>query len=316
MPQLIQSILDQVRPTTLIDIGITSLLIYWLFSLIRGTRAVRLVIGVSVLFLVYAAAQALGLRLLSQILQTGAVVGVFALVVVFQPELRRALERIGRVGSLSWLASPAAQRMAERVAREVARAAAVLSAEGHGALIVIERETGLEEIAETGVMIHGDLSADLLATIFMPRSALHDGAVVIRDETIVAAGALLPLAETTVHTERFGTRHRAALGITEQTDAVVIVVSEENRQISLVERARIVRNLNESQLTRAITALLNPSGSRRTLFGRGPDRPEGVGARAPRLGQLGGMVARRRPRRGAAPPEDDSAAAASVRPSH
>jgi hypothetical protein len=106
------------------------------------------------------------------------------------------------------------------------------------------------------------------------------------------------------------------LGITEQTDAVVIVVSEENRQISLVERARIVRNLNESQLTRAITALLNPSGSRRTLFGRGPDRPEGVGARAPRLGQLGGMVARRRPRRGAAPPEDDSAAAASVRPSH
>jgi diadenylate cyclase len=316
MSQLLQSILDQVRPTTLIDIGITSLLIYWLFSLIRGTRAVRLVIGVSVLFLVYAAAQALGLRLLSQILQTGAVVGVFALVVVFQPELRRALERIGRVGSLSWLASPAAQRTAERVAGEVARAAAVLSAEGHGALIVIERETGLEEIAETGVMIHGDLSADLLATIFMPRSALHDGAVVIRDETIVAAGALLPLAETTVHTERFGTRHRAALGITEQTDAVVIVVSEENRQISLVERARIVRNLNEVQLARAMAALLNPAGGR-ALFGRGPDRPEGSGGRAPRLSQLGGMVARRRTRRAATQAEDDSAAAAaSVRPSH
>src|SRR5436309_8749400 len=157
--------------------------------------------------------------------------------------------------------------MAERVAREVARAAAVLSAEGHGALIVIERETGLEEIAETGVMIHGDLSADLLATIFMPRSALHDGAVVIRDETIVAAGALLPLAETTVHTERFGTRHRAALGITEQTDAVVIVVSEENRQISLVERARIVRNLSEAQLARALVALLEPAGGRPSILG-------------------------------------------------
>src|SRR5437762_4187793 len=230
MAQLLQSILDQVRPTTLIDIGITALLIYWLFSLIRGTRAVRLVIGVSVLFLVYAAAQALGLRLLSQILQTGAVVGVFALVVVFQPELRRALERIGRVGSLSWLASPAAQRVAERVASEVARAAAVLSAEGHGALLVIERETGLEQIAETGVMIHGDLSADLLRTIFSPKSPLHDGAVLIRGGKVLAAGALLPLGETTIHSERFGTRHRAALGTTEQTDAIVVVVSEENGQ--------------------------------------------------------------------------------------
>src|SRR5438477_12836820 len=93
-------------------------------------------------------------------------------------------------------------------------------------------------------MIHGDLSADLLVTIFMPRTALHDGAVIIRDGTVLAAGALLPLAETTVHTERFGTRHRAALGITEQTDAVVVVVSEENHQISIVERARTVRNLS------------------------------------------------------------------------
>jgi len=315
MAQLLQSILDQVRPTTLIDIGITALLIYWLFSLIRGTRAVRLVIGVSVLFLVYAAAQALGLRLLSQILQTGAVVGVFALVVVFQPELRRALERIGRVGSLAWLLSPAAQREAEHVAAEVARAAALLSAEGHGALIVLERETGLEEIAETGVMIHGDLSADLLVTIFMPRSALHDGAVLIRGSTILAAGALLPLAETTVHTERFGTRHRAALGITEQTDAVVVVISEENRQVSLVERARIVRNLNEVQLGRALIALLNPAGGRRTPFGRGPDWPEGpTGGRAPRLSNLGGMVARRRARADRSRTEDESAApAASVR---
>ena len=134
----------------------------------------------------------------------------------------------------------------------MARAAADLSAEGHGALIVLERETGLEEIAETGVMIHGDISADLIRTIFSPRTALHDGAVIIRGETILAAGALLPLAETTVQAERFGTRHRAALGIAEQTDAVVVVVSEENGQISLVERSRIVRNLNEAQLARAI----------------------------------------------------------------
>ena len=310
MSQLLQSILDQVRLSTLIDIAITALLIYWLFSLIRGTRAVRLVIGVSVLFGVYAAAQALELRLLSQILQTGAVVGLFALVVIFQPELRRALERIGRVGSLAWLLAPAEQRTAERVATAVARAASLLSAEGHGALIVTERETGLEEIAETGVMLHADLSADLLQTIFTPHSALHDGAVVIRGDRILAAGALLPLAETTVQAERFGTRHRAALGITEQTDAVVVVVSEENGQISLVERARIVRNLNEAQLARAITALLNPSRGR-PRFGR----PPRGGQRRTGFGRLVGPATTR----GAAPSgsrpggEEEPPAAAAVR---
>src|SRR5215207_6277790 len=114
MPQLLASILDQVRLTTILDIGITALLLYWLFSLIRGTSAVRLVIGVTVLFAVYFAARLLALRLLTQILETGAVVGLFALVVVFQPELRRALDRIGRVGSLGWLLSPES-RQAENV---------------------------------------------------------------------------------------------------------------------------------------------------------------------------------------------------------
>jgi diadenylate cyclase len=287
MPQLIASILDQVRPTTLLDIGITALLIYWLFSLIRGTRAVRLVIGVSILFAVYFIARFLQLRLLTQILETGAVVGLFALVVVFQPEIRRALDRIGRVGSMSWLFS-AEGRTADIVATEVARAASLLSAEGHGALIVLERETGLEEIAETGVLIHGDLSADLLRTIFTPRSALHDGAVIIRETSILAAGSLLPLAETTVHTERFGTRHRAALGITEQTDAVVVVVSEENGQISLVQRARIVRNLNEAQLARSIRSLLQPSGDHARVR-IGSSAP---GGRTPRLADLGRLVRR------------------------
>jgi len=329
MPQVLGPILDQVRPSTLLDIGITALLIYWLFSLIRGTRAVRLVIGVTVLFAIYIAAQWLDLRLVTQIMQTGAVVGLFAFVVVFQPELRRALERIGRVGSFAWLMSPAEQRTAEHVAHEVARAASVLSSLGHGALIVLERETGLEEIAETGVMIHGDLSVDLLETIFMPRTALHDGAVIIRGDQVLAAGALLPLAEMTLQSERFGTRHRAALGITEQTDAVVVVVSEENAQVSLVERARIVRNLNEAQLARALEALLNPGGSRRTIFGRfaddgdsherrwpsrrgGPPGPPRSGSSGP--GRLGRLA---RPNPDPARPdrrvEDEPAAAASAR---
>ena len=315
MEQLLRSVAEQVKLNALVDIGITALLIYWLFSLIRGTRAVSLVIGVTVLFAVYAAARFFGLQLLTQILQAGAVVGLFALVVVFQPELRRALERIGRVGSFNWLLAPAEQRAVEHVADAVAHAAALLSADGHGALIVLERDTGLEEVAETGVMIHADISADLLRTIFAPRTPLHDGAVIIRDEMILAAGALLPLAEMTVHTERFGTRHRAALGITEQTDAVVIVVSEENGQISLVERARIVRNLNEPQLARAVRSLLAPTDGRGP-FGRRP--APGAGGRAPRLSDLGRLVPRRRssePAPAVTPagrPDDDGPAAATA----
>ena len=281
MAELLDTIVEQISVSAIVDIGITALLIYWLFSLIRGTRAVSLVIGVSVLFVVYALAVSFRMLLLTQILQAGAVVGLFALVVIFQPELRRALERIGRVGSFGWLLSPGETRAAEFVAHEVARAAAELSAEGHGALIVLERETGLEEVAESGVMIHGDVSADLLQTIFTPRSALHDGAVIIREDKVVAAGALLPLAETSIHTERFGTRHRAALGITEQTDAVVIVVSEENGQISLVERARIVRNLTEAGLARAIQGFLDPAGGRGAFGWRAASgsRAAGVGSR-------------------------------------
>ena len=269
--QLVQSILDQVRLNTVVDIVITALLIYGLFSLIRGTRAVSLVIGVTVMLLVYAAARFFDLRLLRQVLETGALVGVFALVVVFQPELRRALDRIGRVGSFAWLLSGTDERIVGHVAAEVARACGLLATEHYGAMIVIERETALGEIAETGVMLHADLTADLLRTIFMPRSPLHDGAVIIRGDKVVAAGAVLPLAETTIlPAERFGTRHRAAVGIAEQTDAVVVVVSEETGQTSLVERARIVRNLNPVQLERALHGLLGASDGRRTLLGRMP----------------------------------------------
>jgi diadenylate cyclase len=267
MLPFVESLVRQVTLTTLLDIAITALFIYWLFSLIRGTRAVTLVIGVSILLGVYALAQWLQLRLFTQILQAGAVVGLFALVVVFQPELRRGLERIGRVGTFGWLLAPTGQRAIEHIAAEVAKAAGMLSREGHGALIVLERETGLEEIAETGVMVHADLSSELLCTIFAPRTSLHDGAVIIRDDRILAAAALLPLTEMTL-SERFGTRHRAALGITEDTDAVAVVVSEESGQMSVVERARIVRVPSEAQLERALSALLEA-----------PAAPPGMGRR-------------------------------------
>jgi diadenylate cyclase len=319
MPPFVESFLTQFSPTTLLDIGITALFIYWAFSLIRGTRAVTLVIGVSILLGAYAIAQAFELRLFTQLLQAGAVVGLFALVVVFQPELRRALERIGRVGSFGWLFSPADQRTIQHVAAEVAEAAARLSAEGHGALIVIERETGLEEIAETGVMAHADLSADLLCTIFFPRTALHDGAVIVRGDAILAAAALLPLTEKELREERFGTRHRAALGITEQTDAVAVVVSEENRQMSLVERARIVRVPTQAQLERALRTILEAPARRRGLrLGGGRDQTgSSAGSRSASRGERLLRLARERRRRDepAPPPASaDEGTAAAVRP--
>jgi diadenylate cyclase len=246
----------QVQPVAILDIALTALLIYFLFSLIRGTRAVRLVIGVTVLYVVYVVAQYLGLQLLSQILQAGAVVGLLALVVVFQPELRRGLERIGRVGSFGWLFVPGARRSVQKVASIVAHSAAGLGAQKIGALIVLERDTGLADASETGVSLDAELSPELLETLFTPHSPLHDGAVIIRHERVIAAGVTLPLSESGAYTGRLGTRHRAALGITEQTDAVVVVVSEETGSVSLVERGRIVRNLDESRLAGALLDLL------------------------------------------------------------
>jgi len=291
-------------PIALLDIALTALLIYGLFSLIRGTRAVRLVIGVTVLYLIYVVAQYFGLQLLSQILQAGAVVGLLALVVVFQPELRRGLERIGRVGSLGWLLAPGARRSYEKVAAIVAKGAATLGAQRIGALIVIERETGLQDSAETGVMLDAELSLELLQTIFTPHSALHDGAAIIRQERMSAAGVVLPLSETGIYRERFGTRHRAALGITEQTDAIAIVVSEESGSVGLVERGRIVRDLDEQRLAKALVELLehNPLTTVR------------IPARATALRRTVALHRPSRARRAAAEKEAAAAAAAASAP--
>jgi diadenylate cyclase len=262
--------------TSILDIVVVAVLIYWLFVLIRGTRAVRILIGLSLVALLYLAAQALDLVLLSTLLQAGAVVGLFAVVVVFQPELRRGLEQIGRMGSLNRLFVSSEVSAADTVAREVSRAARLLAGSRHGALIVIERDTGLHDLtAESGVPINADLHAELLATIFYHGTALHDGAVVISGNRIVAAGVLLPLSQNVLDSERYGTRHRAAIGISEQTDALTVVVSEETGSISLVVRGRIERNLSEDRLRRRIFSLIRPQAPReaaplirRTLEGR------------------------------------------------
>jgi diadenylate cyclase len=251
---------------SLVDILLVAIVIYWLFILIRGTRAVRIVIGLSVLYLTYLVAQYANLLLLSTLLQTGAVVGLFAIVVVFQPELRRALEQIGRFGSVNRFFASSDVSGAERVAREISRAARLLAGSRHGALIVLERDTGLQDFAtDSGVPMHADLRAELLATIFYHGTALHDGAVIVSGEKIIAAAVLLPLSQNVLDSERYGTRHRAAIGISEQTDAIVVVVSEETGSISLVMRGRIERNLTEEQLRRRIFNLIRPQAPRQRM---------------------------------------------------
>lgn len=247
----------RVEPNALLDIGLTAILIYLVLRLIQGTRAVRLAIGATIVYAVYVLAQELDLRLLSGILQTGAVVGLVALVVVFQPELRRGLDRLGRLGSWAWL-GPADTGGHQRIAALLASAAAKLSRRRTGALIVIERDTGLGDMAEAGVLVNADLSSELLASLFAPGYPLHDGAVIVRDDEIVAAGVMLPLADREGSLEQYGTRHRTALGISEQTDALAIVVSEESGGISLAQGGSIVRDLDEDELRQRLYGLLAP----------------------------------------------------------
>lgn len=251
---------------SVVDITLVAILVYWLFLLIRGTRAVRIAVGLLMLYLGYLAARFLGLDLLRTLMETAAVVGLFAVVVVFQPELRRALEQIGRMGSVNRFFVSAEVAEAERIAKEVSRAARMLAGSRHGALMAIERETGLQDLAtESGVPIHADLRAELLVTLFYRGTALHDGAVIISGEKITAAGVLLPMSQTVLDSERYGTRHRAAIGISEQTDAIVVVVSEESGSISLVVRGRIERNLTEEQLRRRIFSLIRPQAPRSAI---------------------------------------------------
>ena len=254
------------RIASIIDILLVAFVIYWLFILIRGTRAVRIVIGLSILYIVYLGAVFFDLQLLRRLMEAGAVVGLFAVVVVFQPELRRALEQIGRVGNVNRFFVSSEVAGAERVAREISRAARLLAGSRHGALIALERQTGLQDLAaESGVPVHADLRAELLVTIFYRGTALHDGAVIVSGEQIAAAGVLLPLSQNVLDSERYGTRHRAAIGISEQTDAIVVVVSEETGSISLVVRGRIERNLTEEQLRRRIFNLIRPQAPRRAV---------------------------------------------------
>src|SRR5256884_7528913 len=253
------NVLTQNKPfgwNNVLDVLIVAVFIYYVLLLIRGTRAVQLLIGVMVLVLISFVATSLPLTLTTLLLQALFAVALIALVVVFQPELRRALGQIGQLGPLNRLLAPGGEEEIEGIVDELVRAALLISEAKHGALIVLERATGLQDYSETGVPVNGKLTAELLASIFMTRSPLHDGAVIVRGETIVAAACLLPLEDTQDRSHRYGMRHRAALSISAQTDAVVVVVSEETQGISVAANGRMIGGLDEERLRRVLTSLL------------------------------------------------------------
>jgi diadenylate cyclase len=263
----INTIFGYIGITDVIDILATSVLIYYVLLLIRGTRAVQIITGVLVLAGLLGLANLLHLYLLGAILQVLVYGAGFALLIVFQPELRRALEQIGRGGLLhigeetaDWM------RPEDKSISMLAHAAFLLSRNKLGGLIVIEQQSGLKEFAESGTPLHAELSEELLLAIFMPRSPLHDGAAIVRENTILAAGCFLPLAEQRLAERRVGTRHRAALGLSEQTDAVVIVVSEETGAISIAREGKLSRPLEEeARLVKVLLAVTRPPRDRRSF---------------------------------------------------
>lgn len=240
-----------------VDILIVAIAVYYVLVLIRGTRAVQLLLGVLVLVVIYGIAVLLQLTLTTLALQFLGVAALVAIPVVFQPELRRALGQLGRLGALDRLLAPTSEEEVDLVVEEVLRGALLVKQQSNGALIVIERSTGLQDYSETGVPVNGKLTAELLASIFMARSPLHDGAVIIRGSQVVAAACLLPLDETPERfTHRYGMRHRAALSISAQSDAVVVVISEESGAMSIASNGRMIGNLDEERMRRVLSSLL------------------------------------------------------------
>lgn len=243
--------LPQISTASVIDILLVAVLIYQFLVLIRGTRAVPVLIGVGGLALAFYVAHVAELRTVNFLVSTLLPYGIFALIVVFQNEIRHALARIGRKLTFS----RASAGMAEAY-DDIVLAANLFSQSQTGALIVIEREIGLRTYIESGVPLDANLSYDLLATIFRPSAPLHDGAVIIQKDRIAAAACFLPLSMNPVLSTQLGTRHRAGIGITEESDAIAVIVSEETGYISLAVAGNIERDVTVEYLRERLSELL------------------------------------------------------------
>ncbi len=251
-----REILSQFEWTSAVDVLLIAAVIYAVLRILSGTRAMTQLRGALALVLVFVVLGRLfDLTVVNYLIEHSVTALLIGAVIVFQPELRRALDRLGRTGLSGYFGAA----KYDDVIESVVKAAGRMSAERHGGLFVLERETGLQDVIDTGIPVDAKVSPELLAGIFYPNSPLHDMAVVLREERVVAAGCILPLANDLPAYERnLGTRHRAAIGITENTDALTIVVSEETGDISVALHGRLTHVPDERRLKAVLEWVLEP----------------------------------------------------------
>lgn len=239
-------------PLIILDILIVAALFYWIYILIKGTKGMRILIGLMFLAVSLFASRLLGFLALTWVLTSFLAVAVIAIPIIFQPELRRALERLGRTDIWNFFKE---DKELKGVVSEICEAARVLAKNKIGALIIIKRRTGLEDYIETGTLINAQVSSKIILNIFFPHSPLHDGAVIIEGSKVIAAGCTLPLSETD-QSFKYGTRHKAALGISAETDVVVVVVSEEKGTIAFAADGKLIPKVSKDDLEQHLIKIL------------------------------------------------------------
>lgn len=256
LPYLTRSFFSM-RWQDVLDIFVVAFIIYHFILMLKGTRAFRMLVGVVVIILVTILSQWLKLHTLNWLFSNFWQMGVLILVILFQPELRRALAQVGTTPF--YLGATIKE---ELVLREIVEAAHTLATRKIGGLVVIEREMGLKNYIDSGIRMNADVSKELLISIFLPYSPLHDGAAIIRYDKVVAAACLLPLSTDPRISKVLGTRHRAALGLSEETDAVVVVISEERGAISVAIGGKLTRELDKESLYRVLSNLFLKGGKK------------------------------------------------------
>ena len=250
----IRLIFSNIRLNRIVDIGLVYYVLYHGYLLIRDMRAKQLVKGIVLLVALIPISKIFQLHMISYILDNTFQVGIIALVVVFQPEIRKALEYIGRT-SFTLTNIEKKSQTSEQVIKEIVSATSSLARQKIGALIIFEQKIGLNDITESGTKLNANISSGLLINIFIPNTPLHDGAVVIKDYTIRAAGCFLPLTENNLLSKDIGTRHRAAIGMTERSDSIALIVSEETGYISYAVEGRLYRNIQIEELQYLLSGL-------------------------------------------------------------
>lgn len=246
---------EQIR--FVVELGILWFVIYMLLLFIKGTRAVQVLKGIIIIIIIFLISKELRLSTINQILTRLFTISVIAFVIIFQPELRRGLARIGQFGMFSGQ---------QQALDEIAKSALILSKKKIGALVAVEREIGLKPYIESGIRMDSHVTSELLNTVFSPNTPLHDGGVIVQGSVIAAAGCLMPLTQNPHVSTSLGTRHRAAIGLSEETDAVCVVISEETGDISIAVNGRLTRHLDEKEFARVLNNIFRPKKSKKSVF--------------------------------------------------